>query len=120
MLKHLYLAYWRPDIAAQLAEAGSPMVAICDFIGNGESVVTDTRNVTCPACRETFLQALPTGDGTKVTWSDYLASPAAAPRVTLAQRAKQAEAAEWTTTPTPAPAAPSVGGWTTGGGWQTK
>lgn len=104
MLIHLYVAFWRPDIRDQLADKGSPIAAICDFVGNAQSVRTDTRDVTCPACRETFLQALPTGDGSKLTWEQYLRSPAATPRVTLAQRAAEADKADaaWGTTPAPA------------------
>jgi len=139
MLIHQYLAFWRPDIFEQLKAGGSPIVALCDFVGNGESVTTDTRNVTCPVCRDNFLNAMPTGDGSKRTWAEYLASPQAAPRVTLAQRAAEADAkeAQWSTAPKP-PAAPApwaapddgwstkppadiVGGWTSsGGGWSTK
>jgi hypothetical protein len=134
MLIHLYLAFWRPDIRDELVKRGSPIAAMCDFVGNAESVVTDTRNVTCPACRETFLNAMPTGDGSKLTWAAYLASPQSAPRVTLAQRAAQADAAElasgWSTTPTPAkppdvwattpiPTPTPPGSWTTGD-WQTQ
>lgn len=129
-MKHLYVAFWNADVFKQLHTKGSPGVSICDFVGSLDYMTCDTRDVDCPACRETFLQALPTGDGSKLTWDAYQRREAERPRVTLAQRA--AADAGWSTGPVPKPVPvwattpPADAGWSTvkppapNDGWTTK
>lgn len=101
-LKHLYVAFWRPDILTELQSKRAPCATVCEATFPGDDVTCDTRLISCPACRETFLAALPTGDGKKLTWAAYLALEAAAPIRTLKDRAAELDRAEgtgWQTAP---------------------
>lgn len=111
---HLYVAFWRPDVLAKMQADQSRGAATCDYVGPTSEMTCDTRVIDCPACRETFLQALPTGTGVKLTWFQYLADQSATQFKTLKDRAAELdakEAAGWSTSPLPLAApAPVVWG----------
>lgn len=91
-MKHLYLAFWAPAILTTLQDNDTTAVAICDWTGSSREMSCDTREVDCPACRETFLESLATGTGVKTTWKEYNERKAANPYKTLAQRAAETDA----------------------------
>lgn len=92
-LNHLYVAFWRPDILAELQSRGAVCATVCEIVVEPVAATCDTRLMTCPACRETFLSALPTGDGKKLTWAEYAKLETARPIRTLKQQATEADLA---------------------------
>jgi hypothetical protein len=140
MLRHLYVAFWRPDILAKFVADHAKTTGICDYVGPATQFSTTLADVTCGACRESFLAALPTGNGVKTTWTEYLAQEAARPKIkTLKERAAEFEAAKGWSTAAPPKADPYLagiqqrwpsdapkadpGGWSTTpdpGGWKTS
>lgn len=107
--KHLYVAFWRPDLLAELQRTNGPGLAVCDYQGPTSAMVANFQDTTCPACRETFLNAcLPTGNGVKLTWFQHVADEQQRDRVR--RDAEAAKAGAWATAPLPIPEAT---GWTT-------
>lgn len=108
-MKHLYVAFWRPDILAQFQASGATAATICDTVVTPDQCTSSLQETTCPACRETFLEAvLPTGSGKRMTWTEYLAAEAAreAERKIAEEAKRKADAAAWSSAP--------------GGGWSVS
>lgn len=110
-LKHLYACFWRPDILNEFQGRNVSAATMCDTDVPAYECTTVMQVVTCPACRETFLNAaLPTGDGSRLTWDEYVKREAARETIrkadagnyprSYAQRQADAKAAgaSWSTT----------------------
>lgn len=60
-MKHMYLCHWRPDILAALQRDDSLQISACEAIVNANDMTCSLPEVTCSACRDTYIEALPTG-----------------------------------------------------------
>lgn len=124
-MMHLYVAFWRPDVLASIQATDGKCAALCDYIGPAQSFTCSLASVECEACRHNFLEGLPNGNGSKISYDEYVRFDAAAGanRRTLKERAAELDKADagWSTAP-----APKADGWTTAadagklGGWSTS
>jgi len=67
-MKHMYLCYWRPDILAKLQVNNTVQIATCEAIVPANEMTATLADVTCKACRDTYIEALPMGTQAKTTF----------------------------------------------------
>lgn len=96
-VKHLYICWWRPDILVKLQQRNEVQHAMCELVVNTNDLTAHPSEVDCPVCRNNFIEALPTGDGSKMTFDKYLAEQAEIEKRKAAEQAAKQSA--WSTQP---------------------
>lgn len=91
---HLREIFWRPDILAIAQTEGRAEVSMCDQVLPAAQMTCDTRLITCECCQRNFIEGLITGDGSKISYEQYVAQKQEHTFPTLREKAEAAEAAE--------------------------